>query len=70
MTRVSRFRLGVVLFVIVVSGMFAAHAYAQKEIVVGAIQAVQGVFSEAFKHVNDGLKDSLMIANEEGGRQR
>ncbi len=60
------------LWTAVVMGLFWAlgvswEALGQDTIKIGAVQATKGVFAEAFLHVNDGLKDSLAIANEEGG---
>lgn len=46
---------------------FQTPAPAQTTIKVGAVQAVHGVFANCFVEVNDGLKDCLAIANEEGG---
>lgn len=51
------------LVLIGISGALAEEG----EIVVGAVQAVRGVFSQCFIDVNDGLSDSLTMANEEGG---
>ncbi len=48
-----------------VSSVFAEEG----AIIVGAVQAVKGVFSQCFLDVNDGLSDALTIANEEGGVQ-
>jgi branched-chain amino acid transport system substrate-binding protein len=60
------------VFVLLVSMIIAFHGnasevLAQNTVKIGAVQALKGVFAEAFFHVNDGLKDSLAIANEEGG---
>ena len=40
---------------------------AEDVIKVGAVQPVTGRFAFAGVHINDGLKDALMMANEEGG---
>ena len=42
-------------------------AWAQDTVRIRAVQDTKGVFAAAFLHINDGLKDSLAIANEEGG---
>jgi branched-chain amino acid transport system substrate-binding protein len=34
---------------------------------IGAVQPITGRFAFAGIHINDGLKDALMMANEEGG---
>jgi branched-chain amino acid transport system substrate-binding protein len=40
---------------------------AQEVLKVGAVQAVRGAFAECFRQIDDGLRDSLAIANQEGG---
>ncbi len=52
------------VFVLTEAGGKPANA---EEVVVGAVQALKGVFAEAFVQINDGLKDSLAMANEQGG---
>jgi branched-chain amino acid transport system substrate-binding protein len=42
-------------------------AYSDDTIKVGACQPITGRFAFAGKHINDGLKDSLNYANEQGG---
>lgn len=55
-----------VVGILFVMGM-SIEAVGQDTIKIGAVQATKGVFAEAFLHINDGLKDSLAIANLEGG---
>ena len=44
-----------------------ATVWGEDEIKVGAVQPVTGRFAFAGVHINDGLQDALMMANEEGG---
>jgi branched-chain amino acid transport system substrate-binding protein len=50
-----------------IPGQALAQSNNPDQVVVGAVQALKGVFSEAFIQINDGLKDSLEMANEQGG---
>ena len=43
------------------------HCFAADEIKVGAVQPITGRFAFAGVHINAGLEDALMMANEEGG---
>ncbi len=47
--------------------MLASTAVAEEVIKVGAVQPVTGRFAFAGVHINAGLEDALMMANEEGG---
>jgi branched-chain amino acid transport system substrate-binding protein len=54
------------LFVFLLTGS-QSLVKAEEIIKVGAVQAVYGVFSDAFINIDAGLRDALMMANEEGG---
>ncbi len=43
------------------------QCFAADEIKVGAVQPITGRFAFAGVHINAGLEDALMMANEEGG---
>jgi branched-chain amino acid transport system substrate-binding protein len=65
----SRFTalLAILLSALLFPSGFQDPAQAQGTVKVCAVQAVRGVFSKCFIEVNDGLKDCLDAANEEGG---
>ena len=46
---------------------FGVESFAADEIKVGAVQPITGRFAFAGVHINAGLEDALMMANEEGG---
>jgi len=47
--------------------IFTSQSIAEEVVKVGAVQPVTGRFAFAGVHINAGLQDALMIANEEGG---
>lgn len=58
------------LTMIVAIGLFlfaGIECFAADEIKVGAVQPITGRFAFAGVHINAGLEDALMMANEEGG---
>ncbi len=55
-----------VLGIVFIMG-FAPTAFGADEIKIGAVQPVTGRFAFAGVHINAGLEDALMMANEEGG---
>jgi len=57
----------VALVVLLAALLSAPVCLAEDAIKVGAVQPVTGPFSFAGVHINDGLQDALMMANEEGG---
>ena len=59
-----------VLIMLIAVGMFSlagVKSFAADEIKVGAVQPITGRFAFAGVQINQGLEDSLMMANEEGG---
>ncbi len=67
MRKHSFFVLAVSAFLLTFALMAAPPAAAEDVIKVGAVQPVTGRFAFAGVHINQGLEDALMIANEEGG---
>lgn len=66
--KVAKAYCAALILVILMAGpTLQSSAIAQGNVTIGAVQALKGVFSEAFVQINDGLKDSLAIANSEGG---
>ena len=63
-------RKSLILMMIIAMGLFSfagVDCFAADEIKVGAVQPVTGRFAFAGVHINAGLEDALMMANEEGG---
>lgn len=60
-------RFLIVLLAMVAGLIFTSQCIAEDVIKVGAVQPVTGPFAFAGVHINDGLQDALMMANEEGG---
>ena len=63
-------RKSLILMMIIAIGLFSfvgVDCFAADEIKVGAVQPVTGRFAFAGVHINAGLEDALMMANEEGG---
>jgi len=63
-------RKSLILVMIIAIGLFSfagVACFAADEIKVGAVQPVTGRFAFAGVHINAGLEDALMMANEEGG---
>jgi branched-chain amino acid transport system substrate-binding protein len=59
-----------ILMMVVAVAMFlsaGSDCFAADEIKVGAVQPITGRFAFAGVHINAGLEDALMMANEEGG---
>ena len=59
-----------VLIMLIAVGMFSlagVKSFAADEIKVGAVQPITGRFAFAGVQINQGLEDSLVMANEEGG---
>jgi branched-chain amino acid transport system substrate-binding protein len=59
-----------ILIMMIAIGLFlfaGVEGFAADEIKVGAVQPVTGRFAFAGVHINAGLEDALMMANEEGG---
>jgi len=59
-----------ILMMVLAVAMFltaGVECFAADEIKVGAVQPVTGRFAFAGVHINAGLEDALMMANEEGG---
>ena len=55
---------------VIAMGLFSfagVDCFAADEIKVGAVQPITGRFAFAGPHINAGLEDALMMANEEGG---
>jgi branched-chain amino acid transport system substrate-binding protein len=55
------------LVLLMFAGLSVSPAAGEEVIKVGAVQPLTGVFKFAGFHLNDGLQDSLMMANEAGG---
>ena len=62
-----RRNLLIVLLALTAAMLFTSQGIAEEVIKVGAVQPVTGRFAFAGVHINDGLQDALMMANEEGG---
>jgi branched-chain amino acid transport system substrate-binding protein len=63
-------RKSLILMMIIAIGLFSfagVDCFAADEIKVGAVQPITGRFAFAGPHINAGLEDALMMANEEGG---
>ncbi len=63
-------RKSLILMMIIAIGLFSfvgVECFAADEIKVGAVQPVTGRFAFGGVHINAGLEDALMMANEEGG---
>ena len=63
-------RKSLILMMIIAMGLFSfagVECFAADEIKVGAVQPITGRFAFAGPHINAGLEDALMMANEEGG---
>lgn len=63
-------RKSLILMMVIAIGLFSfagVECFAADEIKVGAVQPVTGRFAFAGVHINAGLEDALMMANEEGG---
>ena len=63
-------RKSLILLMVIAMGLFSfagVDCFAADEIKVGAVQPVTGRFAFAGVHINAGLEDALMMANEEGG---
>ena len=59
--------LGLAVLGILTLMSFATATLAADEIKIGAVQPITGRFAFAGVHINAGLEDALMMANEEGG---
>ena len=59
--------LGLAVLGILTLMSFATTTLAADEIKIGAVQPITGRFAFAGVHINAGLEDALMMANEEGG---
>ena len=63
-------RKSFILIMMIAIGLFSFigfDCFAEDVIKVGAVQPITGRFAFAGAHINAGLEDALMMANEEGG---